>query len=143
MGNSEKERFEDAKKRDKRASSTKATFYYHKITNYCEKVFLPDNLYKVPFQPYRHHYGCLYLQTLLRLIDACQRTNDIPEILEYAYEAIKVDPDFEPAIKALAGMYTEQGNISGAMHLLDEFRSFLKAKLVKELSKGMIALDTI
>ena len=131
---------ETAKKLDKAGDGTKAAFYYRKIVAYCEQSFLPENMYEDCFHQYRHHYECLYLQSLLRLIEIYQQRNEVHEVLEYAYQALHLDPYYEPAIKAVAAVHIEQGNVSGAARTLDDFQRFLAEELGIEPGKDILAL---
>jgi len=132
--------FETARKLDKAGDEAKAAFYYRKIVGYCEQGFLPEDLYEECFQPYRRHHECLYLQALLRLIEIYQQRNECHEVLEYAYQALHLDPYYEPAIKAVVGVHIEQGNLSGAVRTLDEFQRFLKEELGIEPGRDIQAL---
>ncbi len=132
--------FESARRLDGRCEYTKSAFCYRKIASYCEKGFLPEDIYEDAFQPYRRHYECLYLQTLLRLIEIGQQRNEHYDVLEYAYMALHTDPYYEPAVKAIAAVYLEQGNVSGALRTLNEFQRFLGAEMGIEPSREIMAL---
>jgi DNA-binding SARP family transcriptional activator len=118
----------------------KAAFYYRKIASYCEQDFLPEDIYDDCFQPHRRYYERLYLQTLLRLMKIGELHNEFHEVLEYAYLALRLDPFYEPAVKAITTVHIEQGNASGAIRILNEFQKLLKEELGIDPSKDILEL---
>lgn len=131
---------ETGRELDQNGDFSGAAFYYRKVVGYCEKGFLPEDIYEDPFQQDRRHYECLFLQILLRLIEISQQHNVLHEVLDYAYQALYIDPYYEPAVKAIAHVYMEQGNTSVAMRTIDEFQRFLDDEMGIEPGKDILAL---
>ncbi len=134
------ELLESARKMDAMGEPLKAAFYYRKIASYCEQGFLPEDIYDDCFQQHRRYYECLYLQTLLRLIEIGQVRNEFHEVLEYAYLALRLDPFYEPAVKAITTVHMEQGNVLGATRTLNEFQGFLEKELGTDLGHELLEL---
>ncbi len=132
--------FDTAKSYDRCDDEVRALYYYRKVVSYCSLGFIPEDEAEEWMRPYRQHYDYIYSQVLLRLIQIHQRRNESEEVLEYAYQALALDPYREPAIKAIIDMHLQQGNTSMAMHKLESFRHFLHSELGMEPSKEMRAL---
>ncbi|WP_201367099.1 AfsR/SARP family transcriptional regulator [Dictyobacter formicarum] len=132
--------FETARAYDTRGEEVKASFYYRKIISHGVLGFLPEDAEEEWLRPYRQHYEYIYQQVLMRLIQLYQQRNEFEEVLEYAYQALSLDPYCEPATKAIIDVYFRQGNTGMAIRKLDDFSSFLQQELGVEPSREMHSL---
>jgi DNA-binding SARP family transcriptional activator len=132
--------FETAKAFDAHGDDVKAAFYYRKVVSYCSLGLLPEDDAEEWLRPYRQHYEYIYLQVLVRLIQIYQQREQAEEVLEYAYQALSLDPCCEPAVKAIINVYFKQGDVSKARRRLDDFHHFLQQELGVEPSGEMRAL---
>ncbi|GCE14906.1 AfsR/SARP family transcriptional regulator [Tengunoibacter tsumagoiensis] len=133
--------FDTARTFDMQENYTKASFYYRKVSNYCNLGFLTEDAEEEWLTPYRQHFEYIYSQTLLRLIHIYQQRNELEEMQEYAYQALSLDPYCEPAIAAIIQAYLKQGNISIAMNKLETFRGILRQQLKIEPGKELQELQ--
>ncbi|MDQ2902253.1 MAG: hypothetical protein M3Y81_01700 [Chloroflexota bacterium] len=112
---------ERARAYDLHEDHQKATFYYRKITNYCNQGFLLEDGSEDWLLPYRRRYEHIYSQMLIRLIQLYTQRDELEEVLEYAYQALSLDPYSEIATRAIVNVHLQQGNIPLAQHRLDAF----------------------
>jgi DNA-binding SARP family transcriptional activator len=113
--------FERARKYEALGEEARATFYYRQVASYGNAGFLPEDSAADWLLPYRQHYTHIYSQALLRLIQLYTRREDLEEVLEYAYQFLRLDPCNEVAIKAIVNVYLQRGNIFLAQRLLGAF----------------------
>lgn len=114
---------------EKSSDVVKAMFYYHKIMHYCNLRFLPEDIYEDCFLPYHQQYERLSLRVLSRLIALSFHRHEFDEVVEYAYQALLLDPCHEPAMEAIVKAYHQQGNGTKSMQVLQEFERVLQKKL--------------
>lgn len=137
----EVERFYQAAKRyEKLGELERAVFYYREVISYCKQEILPEDVYEECFQPSRRQYQRYHSAALTRLIEIALQNFDPDDVLEYAYQALLLDPYFEPAIRAIVQVTAGQGDIAGAIRKLDEFQGFLRQELHVEPSKNFRVL---
>jgi DNA-binding SARP family transcriptional activator len=127
--------YTEAKEFDQRHEYRKALFRYRKIAHYCSLGFLPDNMDESAFVPYRHQYECIYYLALVRLMHICLENNELEDVLEYAYQALRLDRYCEIAIKNIVKVYHKQDDNLRAIGKLEEFQLTLKEELGIEPSK--------
>lgn len=132
--------FDTARTFDAQGDDVKASFYYRKVVGHCCQGFLPEDEAEPWLRSYRQHYEYIYLQVLVRLIQLYQQRDEWEEMLEYAYQALSLDPYCEPAMRAIVDVYFRQGNMGMAMRKLDDFRSLLQQELGIEPGKEIHAL---
>jgi DNA-binding SARP family transcriptional activator len=124
--------FDMAHEFDQSQNHAKASFYYRKIASYGHVKFLPDNTYEEWLKPYYQYYEHIYAHSLVRLIHFYKMCNEPDEILEYAYQALALDPCCEPAALAIVDVYRQQGNTSLANHKFNAFRASMHGKFGAE-----------
>lgn len=90
-----------ARELEKMGEVKKALFLYRRIADCCCSELMPSHIKEEWLQPYRHYYGDICQQILIKLIRLYQEYNEPDEVLEYAYRALLLDPDCEPALKAI------------------------------------------
>lgn len=127
--------FETARELDRHGDCIKASFYYRKVVGYCSLGFLSEDIAEEWLTPYRQGYKHIYSQVLIRLIQIYLQRNELDEALEYAYQALTLDPYCEPAVKAIIDVHLQQGNTIKATCTFDAFRNFLRRELGVGLSK--------
>lgn len=121
--------FNTARSFDQQGSDIKASFYYRKVISYCISGFLPEDTSEEWLELYRRHYNHIYSQALQHMMQICTRRGELEEVVEYAYQALTVDPYCEPATKAIVDVYLQQGNVSAASQRLNDFCSFFQQTL--------------
>ncbi len=118
----------------------KAAFYYRKVASYCNLGFLPEDESESWLLPYRRHYEHIYSQALVHLIQIYTQMNELEEVLEYAYQALRTNPYDEIATQAIVSTYLQQGDISIAQRKLEDFWTSLQRDLGLFPSKDFHAL---
>ncbi|HEU5374012.1 MAG TPA: BTAD domain-containing putative transcriptional regulator [Ktedonobacteraceae bacterium] len=121
--------FETARKTEQFGKDVKASFYYRKVISYCSLGFLPDSTSEQWLEPYLRRYEYVYSQALQRMIHFCSQRGELEEAMEYAYQALAVDPYCEPATKAIIDVHLQQGNIPAASRTLNDFCTFFQQEL--------------
>lgn len=121
--------FDTARKLEQSGKDNKASFYYRKVISYCSLGFLPENASEPWLEPYLRRYEYLYSQSLQRMIQFCAQRGELEDAMEYAYQALAVDPYCEPATKAIIDVHLQQGNIPAASRTLNDFCSFFQQAL--------------
>ena len=123
-----------AKEADHSGNVTAAITYYRKLIEYYMLGFLPEEVYEDVFAPYRRQHDCAYAQILEKLMQLCTQVKMFDDVLTYGHQALSLDPYCESAVKAIASVYLEWGNVAGAIRSLDTFRDFLWQEL--EIAPG-------
>jgi DNA-binding SARP family transcriptional activator len=121
--------FHTAREMDQRGYDVKASFYYRKVISYCSLGFLPEDTAEEWLTPHRRRYERLYSQVLQRMIQFCTQRGEWEDIIDYAYQALSIDPYCEPATRAIIDAYLQQGNVSAAHHALNDFYTFFQKTL--------------
>lgn len=121
--------FDTARTFEQSGDDSKASFYYRKVISYCSLGFLPDNTAEPWLEPYLRHYEHIYSQALDRMIQLCTQKGELEDAMEYAYQALAVDPYCEPATKTIVDVHLQQGNISAASQMLNDFCNFFQQTL--------------
>lgn len=121
--------FNTAREFEQKGNDIKASFYYRKVISYCSQGFLPENTAERWLEPYLRHYEHIYSQALQRMIQLCTQKGELEDAMEYAYQALVVDPYCEPATKAIIDVHLQQGNISAASRMLNNFCDFFQKTL--------------
>lgn len=117
-----------------------AIVYYQKLTNYYNLGFLPEEVYEDAFSPYRRQHDYAYTQMLEKVMQLCTQVNRFDDVLTYGLQALSLDPYCEAAVKAIANVYLQGGNVASAIHLLDSFQELLKQELRATPSEEIRAL---
>jgi DNA-binding SARP family transcriptional activator len=113
-------------KHDQESEASKAIFRYRKVVNYCSRGFLPGECSEAAFYAHRNQYESIYYQSLVRLILLFLEREELEEVMEYAYQALKLDHCCEIAVKAIALVHYQQNNHKAAIGILDEFQRRLR-----------------
>ena len=121
--------FSTARALDQQGSDIKASFYYRKVIGYCNAGFLPEDASEEWLEPYRRRYNHIYSQALQQMMQICMRRAEFEEVMEYAYQALAVDPYCEPATKAIIDVHLQQGNVVAATRKLNDFCRFFQQTL--------------
>ena len=119
---------------------TAAIAHYHKLINYHNLGFLPEEVYEDTFSAYRRQYDYTYAQILEKVMQLCIQVNMFDDVLTYAFQALSLDPYCEAAVKAIANVYLQGGNVASAIHMLDSFQDLLKQDLRMAPSEEICAL---
>lgn len=127
--------FNTAREMDQQGYASKASFYYRKVISGCSLGFLPGDAGEQWLAPYRRLYERFYSQSLQHMIQLCTQKEEWDDVIEYAYQALAIDPYREPATKAIIHAHLQQGNISAANHALDGFCNFFQQTLGMEPGK--------
>ena len=131
---------ERAREYDLRGDERRSAYYYRKAAQYYNQGFLPEDESESWLRPYRNRYKQNYLQVLMRLIQIYTQWDELEEILEYAYQAMLIDPYSEKAIRAIVEVHLQQGNIALAQRRLDAFWSSLHTDLGLHPNKELYTL---
>lgn len=121
--------FETARKFEQGGEDSKASFYYRKVISYCSLGFLPEHTSEPWLDPYLRRYEQVYSQALRCMIRICTQRGEFEDAMEYAYQALEVDPYCEPATKTIVDVHLQQGNINAASRTLNDFCDFFQQKL--------------
>lgn len=121
--------FDRAREYDLIGNENSAAFCYRKIASYCNLGFLPEDDSEDWLLSYQNHYEHLYSHVLMRLIQLYTQRNDWEEVLEYAYQALRINPYHEIATQTIVNVHLQQGNISIAQRRLEDFWASLKHDL--------------
>lgn len=121
--------FNTAREMDQRGYDVKASFYYRKVISYCSLGFLPEDTAEEWLTLHRRRYERLYSQALQRMIQLCTQKGEWEDIIDYAYQALAIDPYCEPAARAIIDAHLQQGNVSAAHRALNDFYSFFQKTL--------------
>ena len=121
--------FTTAREMDERGYDVKASFSYRKVISCCSLGFLPEGTAEEWLTPHRRRYERLYSQALQRMIQLCAQKGEWEDIIDYAYQALAIDPYCEPATRAIIDAYLQQGNVSAAQRALNDFCSFFQRTL--------------
>lgn len=121
--------FDTAHKFEQSGDDVKASFYYRKVISHCSLGFLPENAADKWLEPYIQHYEHIYSQALQRMIQLCTQRGELEDAMEYAYQALAVDPYCEPATKTIVDVHLQQGNIPAASRMLNDFCNFFQQTL--------------
>lgn len=125
--------FERARLLDHQGEVLKAEFYYRKIASYCDQGFVVESTDEAWLYPYIHDYNRIFLSSIKRLLKIYSQRNDLDTVIEYAYQALHLDPYCKLAAKSLVNAYFEQGNITSALKVLDNFQDLLQKNLQLDL----------
>lgn len=115
--------FETARSYERHGDDIKASFYYRKVIGHCSLGFLPENISEPWLEPYLRRYEYYYSQALQRMIWFCTQKGELEDAMEYAYQALEVDPYSEPATKTIIDVHLQQGNVLAASRTLNDFCS--------------------
>jgi DNA-binding SARP family transcriptional activator len=129
---------ESAREMEQRKEYSRAIQYYCRIVEYCDREFLPEDVYGDIFVSYRYQYDCLYSQVLRRLIDLYALQQRFDDVLKYAYLAHMRDLYDEYSVKSIIEAYLHQGYISSAARKFEEFQAFMQEEA--ELGPELLAL---
>ena len=129
-----------AREAEQRGDTAAIIMHYRTIVDYCNLEFLPEDTYEDTFSSYRRHYERVHTEALNSLIQLCSQTGMFHEALEYAHQALLIDPYNETAVKAIISAYFQQGNTAGAIHRLDTCHQFLKEDLGIEPGDDILSL---
>jgi DNA-binding SARP family transcriptional activator len=121
--------FETARKFEECGNDVRALFYYRKVISYCSSGFLPENASEQWIEPYLRRYEHIYAQTLHRMIRLCVQRSEFEDAMEYAYQALAIDPYCEPATKAIINVHLQQGNVLAASRTLNDFCNLFQQTL--------------
>jgi DNA-binding SARP family transcriptional activator len=132
--------FERARSYDIQGDSRRASYYYRRVASYCSQGFLPEDENEHWLLPYRHHYKQIYSQVLMHLIRLHSQSNELEEVLEYAYQMLLIDPYNELATRVIVDAHLRQGNISLAQRRLDVFWCSLQRDLGLRPNKELYLL---
>lgn len=114
--------------------------HYREIAEYYRLEFLPEDAYEDIFSTHRRHYERSCTQILQRLLHLCTQLKLFDDVFAYSQQILRLDPYCESAMKAMIGVYLQQGNVSGAIHKMEDFRRLLKHDLGIEPGEELLAL---
>lgn len=132
--------FETARRSEQRGRDATASFYYRKVIGHCSLGLLPEHTSEEWLEPYLRRYQSVYAQALQSMIQLCKQRNELEDAVEYAYQALAVDPYCEPAAKAIVDIHLQQGNISAASRTLNDFCDFFQQSSSMPLSRDLCLL---
>ena len=129
-----------AKEAERKGETTRAIALYRRLISYYSQTFLPEDIYEDVFSPYRRQHDYAYTQLLDHLLQLCTLAGLFDDAFSCALCILTVDPYSEDAVKAMVHVYLHQGNVTGAIRQLDDFRTSLKADLGIEPGKEILTL---
>lgn len=121
--------FDSARAYERGGNDSKAAFYHRKVISYCSVGFLPEDTPEPWLDPYIRRYEYIYSQSLQSMIQLCKQRGELEESMEYAYQALAIDPYCELATKTIIDMHLQQGNIIAASRALNDFCDFFQQTL--------------
>lgn len=107
---------------------------------YYDQAFLPEDIYEDIFSPYRRQHDYAHAQLLERSMQLCIYAGRGEDALACALRVLAKDPYNEDAVKMLVQGYVQQGNTTGALRQLDDFRESLKDDLGIEPGTELLSL---
>jgi DNA-binding SARP family transcriptional activator len=125
---------------DQADSSNKASFYYRKVISTCHPGLLEEDASEEWLAPYRRNFRQIHVQALQRMIQISMQKDELEEVMEYAYQALAIDPYCEPAIKAIINVYLQEGNVILASRKFNDFWNFFQRTLGIEPSRDFYLL---
>lgn len=132
--------FQKAKDLEKSGDFAAAIPHYRRVVNLCSRGLLPEDTYEDWCLPHRRRYQLMHSYAVERLIQFHSQHHDFEDVIEYANEALILDPYSESAMKAIIDAHMKQGNKAKALHEYEIFRKFLQVELGIEPSEEMSAL---
>lgn len=113
--------FERGQSCDSRGDWRRACFYYQRVAAYGAQGFLPDGEYGDWLNAHRQRYEQIYAQVLMRLMKLYAGSDDREELLEYAYQMLRLDRRNIPATRAIVDSYLRAGDVGRAQRRLKLF----------------------
>jgi DNA-binding SARP family transcriptional activator len=125
---------------DVQGHTQRACFYYSRVASYCIQGFLTYGSTGEWLTPYRARYRQIYAQVLMRLMQLHMRRGEPEELLEYAYQMLRIDCHNEMAMKVIVDAYVKEGSFERAKRRLDHFFYSLQNELGVGPGKELYAL---
>lgn len=132
--------FTRAKEAERTGDLAHAIEYSNALLSYYSLGFLPEDIYEDIFAPYRRQHEYAYTQLLSHLLQLLLQVERSDEALSCALHLLSVDPYNESAVRAMVHIYLRQGNTTGALRQLDDFRHSLQEELGIEPEGELLAL---
>lgn len=129
-----------AKEAEHKGETTRAIALYRRLISYYSQIFLPEDIYEDIFSPYRRQHDYAYAQLLDHLLHLYTQAGLFDDAFSCALHILTMDPYNEDAVKTMVHVYLHQGNVTGALRQLDDFRNALKADLGMEPGKEILTL---
>jgi DNA-binding SARP family transcriptional activator len=131
-----------AKEAERKADFSRAITLYCQLISYYSLTFLPEDIYEDMFSSYRRQHEYVHTQLLEHLMQLYSQNNRFDDALSCALHTLSVDPYNENAVKTMVHIYLHQGNTTGALRQLDEFKNVLQQDLGIEASREILTLRT-
>ena len=129
-----------AKEAERRGETARAIALYGQLISYYSLTFLPEDIYEDVFSPYRRQHDYAHAQLLDHLMQLYTQAGLLDDALSCALRILSVDPYSEDAVKTMVHIYLHQGNVTGAIRQLDDFRNSLEQDLGIEPGKEILTL---
>ncbi|MGA4838176.1 AfsR/SARP family transcriptional regulator [Streptomyces sp. G45] len=125
----------------RRAGDTAAAVTaYERLLAYYDQGFLPEEVYRDAFAPFRAAHERGHEETLLQLLRLHRRAGHLYEALTCALRILDRDPYAEEAATAAVEIHLEQGSLTGAVSQLEQFIRTLRDDLGVAPSGELLAL---
>lgn len=129
--------FERAYSFDSQGDRQRACFYYRRVASYGVQGFLPGHEHEDWLMAYYRRYEQIYAQALTRLMNLHMGSDEPEELLEYAYQMLRFDPQNVVATQAIIDTYMRFGDIGRAQRGLKSFLESLPQDLREAFSNGV------
>lgn len=129
-----------AREAEHKAEMSQAIALNCQLISYYSLTFLPEDIYEDIFAPYRRQHEYAYTQLLEHLMQLYLQSYRFDDALSHALHTLSVDPYNENAVKTIVHVYLHQGNATGALRQLDEFKHTLKQDMGIEPGKEILEL---
>lgn len=118
----------------------RARFYYRRVSGYVSQGPLLDNELGLWLQRHRHKYELMCSQALIRLMQIDIGCGADEELLESAYQMLRLDPYNQPATRVIIEASLGRGNQGRAARRLDAFCEAVKRDLGMQPPKEFVEL---
>lgn len=125
---------------DARGDLHRASFYYRQVAGYCSMGFLVGEPELGGFGGYRRRISQIHSVVLLRLLDLATDTTTQEELLDYAYQLVRIDQCNEAANRLIIGAYLDSGNTARAAWRLERYCESLIRELGIRPSSDLLRL---
>jgi DNA-binding SARP family transcriptional activator len=129
-----------AKEAERKGETIRAIALYRQLISYYGQTFLPEDIYEDVFSPYRRQHDYAYAQLLDHLLQLYTLAGLFDDAFSCALRILTVNPYSEDAVKTMVHVYLHQGNVTGALRQIDDFRNSLKSDLGIEPGKEILTL---
>ncbi|MDQ2902258.1 MAG: winged helix-turn-helix domain-containing protein [Chloroflexota bacterium] len=129
-----------AREAERKGDLSRTIAFYDQLMAYYKQGFLPEDIYDDAFLPYRRQHNYAYAQSLSHLMQLYIHINQYDDALSCALHLLSLDAYNESAVKVMVQIHLRQGNTTGAIRHIDDYRRTLKQDLGIEPGEEILDL---